>query len=388
MVHYRDDATVGGSLRVGQTLATHLDPGRVEVHLVFAYGGPGPVSQRARVPCHFLRAHGPRQLGAWRRARGTMHRLSPDLLHFMDPVIWLHLALCRTRYRRILHVHGRPATALADGRGSLFDRIAGRALARAADGQVCITHGARQALIQLGWGRPERTWTVHNGIDCEYFGDLPPRHVARTQLRLPKDARVLGMVCRLDRYKGCGDALRILRRLHPSWHLMFCGDGPFRAELDALAGAEQVRHRVHFSGVLDDVRPAFAAMDALLFLSRYEPFGLVLGEAMAAGVPVFGLGSDGEYREPEYPLVTTETALLVERRRPNDYHVQEASEVLDELTRWIQNYGLHPERYRAMVERARAWVREHFHARDQAESVARVYETILGLSHPPAGRLL
>ena len=56
---YRDDVIAGGSLRVGQTLANNLDPSSVEAHLLFAYGGSGPVARSARVPCHrVVRADG------------------------------------------------------------------------------------------------------------------------------------------------------------------------------------------------------------------------------------------------------------------------------------------------------------------------------------------
>ena len=45
-----------------------------------------------------------------------------------------------------------------------------------------------------------------------------------------------------------------------------------------------VANRTHFAGVLADMRGAYAAMDAFLFLSKLEPFGLVIAEAMAARI--------------------------------------------------------------------------------------------------------
>ena len=47
MVHYRDAAEAGGSLRVGEVIANHVDPNRVAVEMVFAYGDAGPVTERA-----------------------------------------------------------------------------------------------------------------------------------------------------------------------------------------------------------------------------------------------------------------------------------------------------------------------------------------------------
>jgi glycosyltransferase involved in cell wall biosynthesis len=179
------------------------------------------------------------------------------------------------------------------------------------------------------------------------------------------------------RYRGCDDAVRMVSRFGGEWHLMLCGDGPFRGELAALAEANGVRDRVHFTGLLDDVRQAYAAMNVFLYLARYDSFGLAVGEAMAAGVPVFGLAGDGEYRESEYPLVTSDNSSFVERSQPTNYAGPEDPEVLDELARRIEYYAPHPERYRPMIEHARGWVRERFNADTQARKVTEVYNAVL-----------
>src|SRR5215470_11276282 len=106
MVLYKDDLHVGGSLRLVETLAHALDPKRAEVHLVFAYGGPGPVTSRSFVPCHFLQAQGPLDFQAWFRTRRLFAKLRPDLLHFHNPAYWIHAAVARAGYRKISHMHG------------------------------------------------------------------------------------------------------------------------------------------------------------------------------------------------------------------------------------------------------------------------------------------
>lgn len=373
IIHYQDNAIAGGSLRVGETLAEHLDPDRVEAHLVFAYGGPGPVARRTRVPVHFLRAEGPADSAAWVRARAFFRKLRPDILHFMDPVAWLWGALAGTGYRKLLHVHGRYLPAYMSRR----DRLLARLLHGTADGLVAITQGARRTIVQLGWARPDRIWTVHNAVDFQRFRDLPEKEAARCELGLPADARLLGMVCRLVRFRGCDDAIRLLRYLDHWWHLVLCGDGPFRGPLEAMAQREGVRERVHFTGLLGDVGPVYAALDGYLFMARYDPFGLATAEAMAAGVPVFGLGGDGEYREQERPLVTPDNAVFVERSRPQDYDGPEQSDVLKRLACRIQQYAASPQRCEVLAERARSWVKANFDARHQADLMTSIYESCL-----------
>ncbi len=373
LVVYRDSASWGGAYRVAQTLGAHLSAEGVEPHLVFAYGEPGPVGHSVDFSCHYLRAKGPRDLPAWRRARKFFRDLHPDLIHFVEPVIWLNAALLGIGGRKIWYSHGK----LFPRYMTWLDMRLLHLVSRVNDGCVCISEGARENLIALGLGRAERCWTVYNAVDVTQFQRLPSRREARTRLGIPQEAKLLGMVCRLIEPKGCSDGLELLSRLDPGWHLLFVGEGPYRPELDRLVATRGLEGRVYFAGALGDVRPAYAAMDAFLFLSRYEPFGLVLAEAMAAGVPIFGLGGGGEYREPGYPLVRPDNAVLVERSHPEEWEKAESPAVLDELAGRILHFGDHRELYRPMLERARAWVGERFDAPRQAQAMAAVYRGVV-----------
>ena len=373
LVVYRDSAGCGGAYRVAETLGAHLGAAGVDPHLVFAYGEPGPVGQSAGFSCHYLRATGPKDLPAWRRARKFFRDLNPNIIHFVEPVIWLNAALLGIGARKIWYSHGK----LFPQYMRWLDLRLLHLVSRVNDGCVSISEGARNNLVALGLAGPDACWTVYNSIDTERFAHLPGRPQARASLGLAPDVKVLGMVCRLIEDKGCADALELLCRLDPGWHLMLAGEGPYRRELERLAQSKGLQERVHFTGPLHDVRPAYAAMDAYLFLTRYEPFGLVLAEAMAAGVPIFGLGSMGEYREPQYPLLRPDTAVLVERSHPEDIHAIESPAVLDELAERLLHFGDHPELYRAMTDRARQWVRERFDAPRQAQSMAAVYRHLV-----------
>lgn len=374
LILYRDDLNVGGSLRVAEVLANSLDPARVEVHLVFTYGGPGPVARRAKVPCHFLGSKGPYDLPGWLRAREVIGKIDPDILHFHNPVYWLHAALAGKPYKKLLHLHG-PYMPASMG---WVQRLLAMQARRIVDAEVCLSRGMRNMVLELGWGAPDRTWTVHNSIDCASYENMPSKEEARAALGLPLDCHVLGMVCRLAWYKGCRDAVRILARLDPKWRLVFCGDGPMRKYLIDVARHEGVADRMHFAGMLDDMRPAYAAMDASLFLSKLEPFGLIIAEAMACRVPVFGLSAEGEYRDPLYPLVTSGNSVFVKRTLPGDYSSPEPTPVLDELARYINDYALRPDSYRQMIDEAYRWVRERFDSRVQCEAMLEVYDLLLG----------
>jgi glycosyltransferase involved in cell wall biosynthesis len=77
--------------------------------------------------------------------------------------------------------------------------------------------------------------------------------------------------------------------------LLLVGDGPSRDEVHTLAKDLQINKAIHFTGMIPyDKMPGYLAMcDAFVTASVSETFGLVIVEAMGAGLPVMGIQSPG-----------------------------------------------------------------------------------------------
>jgi glycosyltransferase involved in cell wall biosynthesis len=373
---YRDDPRVGGAWRVTEILGAALPAEGVQTHVCFAYGPPGPIGARLGSRCHYLGLERAIEVAAWPRYRKVLGDLRPDIVHYVEPVFWMHAAAAGIDYREIVHVH----TTFWE-RQRLRDLVGWRLLKRRADLFVCISEAARQSTIDRGFSRPDQAVVVYNAIDVEWFQRLPDPRAARRALGVPADRTVIGMACRLVPWKGCDDLLRVLALLPADWHVLLAGDGPDRARLERLAAMLCVSDRVTFTGNLNDVRLAYAAMDAFALMSVNEPFGLVIAEAMAARVPVFGLGGAGEYRERARPLVTPDNAVLVERKTRRAAAEPEDPAVLKALAERFLVFGKRPAMHLGMVERAWTHVRAHFAMESQAREMAAVYRTLV----PTAG---
>lgn len=143
--------------------------------------------------------------------------------------------------------------------------------------------------------------TMGEGVDLDHF--KPPtdeeRATARARWGFPADARVIGFVGRLIREKGAQDFLSLCRMMQndKNVHFLVVGD-PDPGNPSSLTPAEVLEleavPRLRRECWMNDVRPAYAAMDVLVFLSRYrEGLPITPQEAMAMGVPVVAFDNVG-----------------------------------------------------------------------------------------------
>lgn len=87
--------------------------------------------------------------------------------------------------------------------------------------------------------------------------------------------------------------VRLAERL-PNWDLAIAGRGPGEEALKAMVPTS-LTSRVHFLGFMqfDRLRAAYHACDALVHPSEYEPWGLIINEALASGMPVIATNVTG-----------------------------------------------------------------------------------------------
>jgi glycosyltransferase involved in cell wall biosynthesis len=112
----------------------------------------------------------------------------------------------------------------------------------------------------------------------------------------PAGTPVIGTLSRLHRNKGIDVMLRAFARLRAQGvaaRPRIAGDGPDRTALTALAGELGLGSAVEFPGWVSPAADYLATLDLFAVPSRVEPFGLVVAESMAAGVPVIASRIDG-----------------------------------------------------------------------------------------------
>lgn len=143
-----------------------------------------------------------------------------------------------------------------------------------------------------------RISTLYNRIDIDAVQDGQlPRHEARQALGLPDDAFIVGNVGRLHPDKDQATLIRGFAKALPALPegslLAILGKGRLEQDLKELANELGIGDQVKFLGQVPEARRFFRGFDVFALSSDHEPFGMVLLEAMAAGVPLLATACGG-----------------------------------------------------------------------------------------------
>jgi glycosyltransferase involved in cell wall biosynthesis len=160
-----------------------------------------------------------------------------------------------------------------------------------------------QQVLTLTHYDSEKIQRIPSGMDIEQFADLPSRMEAREKLGLDTKKTLIGLIGRLDPFKGqmlLMDAYDELpEAIKEQLGIVFLGDkmnpdiDNFYPRLTKRVADPKYADNVQILPFRKDVSLFYAAMDATVMASKAETFGMVTIESMACGTPVIGSNAGG-----------------------------------------------------------------------------------------------
>ena len=274
-------------------------------------GSPGPPPRHAWLPSYQLPVVAPPAYrvpwpNPWAPSLRAARDFRPDLVHAHSPFVTGLLArrLARstgaplvfthhTRFADYAHYLGPlawPGRHVADAYLRAFWRACAAVIAPSED-------LAREIQARIGGDRDAWVRVIPTGVDVagiRALDSVDPRAGAGW----PPDALVAVSLGRLAPEKSPGllfDAVAQAAARVPELRLLVVGGGPSEDELRARAAAPDLAGRVLMTGSLarPDALARIAGGDLFLFASRTETQGLVLAEALAAGLPAVAIEGPG-----------------------------------------------------------------------------------------------
>ena len=153
---------------------------------------------------------------------------------------------------------------------------------------ICCSNYMKYEVIRDLGAPIDKIVVIPNGIDLEMFSKTI--QINRDKYALPWEKIVL-FVGRMVYEKGPHILIEAAHRalmINNSLKFVLVGDGPMREQLMRRVYELGIAHKILFTGFIDDEEliGLYQLADVCVFPSLYEPFGIVVLEAMAAGCPV------------------------------------------------------------------------------------------------------
>jgi glycogen(starch) synthase len=278
-----------------------------------------------------------------------------------------------TKIPVVFHVHSTEY-GRSGGQGSEVVSHLESTTAQVADRIITVSHAMREDLVRNGW--PEaKISVVWNGVDpdCYNPSTCDPNDVKRVRSKygIEEDESMLFFLGRLTWVKGVRNliqAMPLILNEYPKTKLVILGKGEEQKDVAETANRLGIKDKLVclFEFIPENERILhYAAADACVFPSVYEPFGIVSLEAMAMAKPVV-VGAHGVvgFREQVIPSGPDQNGIHVNGEDPADI-AWGVKEVLKD-----------PERAKKWGENGRKRVLQYFTWKNAAEQTLQTYQAL------------
>lgn len=212
---------------------------------------------------------------------------------------------------RAAFLFGTDATTLAPRDGKAWKarvkKIVWPRIFAMADQVIVPSSGTLDLMLSLGIPEDKVTLTPYS-VDNDWWiaeAGKVDRGAERSKLGLKPDEPAILFCAKLQPWKRPIDLLRAFAKAGlADAKLIFAGEGPLRADLEADAIRLGVTSQVRFLGFVNQsALPAlYKLVDLMVLPSAYEPFAVVVNEAMCCGCPVLASDQVGAARDLVLPV--------------------------------------------------------------------------------------
>jgi glycosyltransferase involved in cell wall biosynthesis len=175
------------------------------------------------------------------------------------------------------------AESFFPGVPEFLSRFLSRLVEYRADKIIAISDSVKKFLLNSGEVKNEEN------IEIVYYGYFPEVDAKQLKSNLQFNLLRLGTISRLAPQKDLPTMIRAFHSYNiqnPNSTLSILGAGPLESELNHFVETLNLKSKVEFLGRSSFTRDFLLSLDVFVLTSLYEGFGMVLFEAMDAGIPI------------------------------------------------------------------------------------------------------
>lgn len=220
-------------------------------------------------------------------------------------------------------------------------RVAYGLFGRYFDGIITVSNAVKNEVINRGWFKEGKVWSIHNGINAEEFANHFDAESIKRSIGMEVNKHVVGLIGNIKGIKGIRyflEAASLICAENSDVEFVVIGydlneAGNSMSDMKLFAKRMNIADKIHFLGGRNDIADLISMFDVAVISSLSEGFSNVLLEYMASGKPVVATDVGGN-REA---VIHGETGLLVPSE--NAHKLAEAITVFLDNKEMALKYG-------------------------------------------------
>lgn len=231
---------------------------------------------------------------AVKRIRKIIRNIKPDIIyaHSSKAGALVRLAAIGIPCKMIYNPHGWAFNMRCSKRKQWLYKMIERIQIPFTDKVVCISEAEKKEALDNRICKESNLQVIYNAIDLEEVDNAVP--IEKSDLNIPRDAFVIGFVGRITECKAPDIFVTVAKYIKekiPKAYFLMVGDSideemeSKRKTLDLIRKYDLEKY-VQITGWVDNPIAYMKIMNVGMLISRWEGFGLVIPEYMAAGIPI------------------------------------------------------------------------------------------------------
>lgn len=289
-------AVIGGTLEYIKLFFTNIDKEKFDVELVCpAYGPMKDEIEALGFKVHVVdmgRDINPiKDFKTYRELKALIRQVNPDIVHLHSSKAGVlgRLAAYKNGIPNIYNPHGWSFSMNVSKNKKKAYALIERFCSKYCNYIINISDDEQKLAIKYNISSEEKMKVIYNGIDIGKYNVTYDRKKVLNELNIPEDSFVIGMVGRITKQKSPETFINIASKLKDkieNSYFILVGDGELRFEIEKLVDELNIGDRIRITGWTNNVIKYISVFDIGLLTSKWEGFGLVLAEYMAANKPV------------------------------------------------------------------------------------------------------